>query len=381
MVDTAPRPDNEAILLLLEINKYASQSETDEFIGLAQAAGVVVHSCLPIRLRKISAQYFVGSGKAQEICDELKSAGVRLLIVNKDISPVQERELERLCEVRVLGRSGLILDIFARSAHTYEGKLQVELAQLTYLSTRLVRGWTHLERQKGGIGLRGPGEKQLETDRRLGRQRIKQIKKKIEKIKQQRQLSQHRRQKNNVPTVVLVGYTNAGKSALFNGVAGAQRRVANKPFATLDPCLRRVVLDDKHPIVLSDTVGFVHNLPSILIDAFHATLHSVSQAQLLLHVVDLSHPDHSDRKVDVENILQTIHAEHIPSLLVFNKIDQVEQATSWVDEVTQDCPEALFVSAKTGLGVEQLKLAIVGALKRSHSLPDTEEVPYSTKFE
>lgn len=352
---------NQAFLLFLYTERQPPENELAEFINLAKVTGVRVRGCMQVRIREVSARYFIGVGKAQEVCRRLRETNTRLLLVSKNLSPLQERELERLCQVRVLSRSGLILDIFSQSASSYQGKLQVELAQLTYLSTRLVRGWSHLERQKGGIGLRGPGEKQLETDRRLCRQRIKQIKKKIEKIKSQRKLGQQRRHKNNIPTIALVGYTNAGKSALFNQMSHAQSRVADIPFATLDPCLRRVFLDPVHTAIVSDTVGFVHDLPPVLIDAFHASLQSVSQAQLLLHVVDLSCPDYAEQEREVESILKTIDADQLPCLKVYNKIDCVEQEAEVVYD-SRGVPRTGFVSAKTGAGITLLKQAIVKML-------------------
>ena len=264
---------------------------------------------------------FLGKGKAEELRDLVTSAQVEVVIVNHDLSPAQERNLEKIVSCRVLDRNGLILDIFAQRARSHEGKLQVELAQLEHLSTRLVRGWTHLERQRGGIGLRGPGETQLETDRRLLRERVKSLTRRLEKVRAQRQSRRKARHRIPIPTVSLVGYTNAGKSTLFNRLTGAGVYVADQLFATLDPTMRHVSLAGNAEAILADTVGFIRHLPHQLVEAFKSTLEEVAEADLLLHVVDGSSPERREQIEQVQKVLQEIEADHIPQITVFNKID------------------------------------------------------------
>ena len=298
-------------------------NDTAEFAALAASAGtLVVGTVLGSRARP-DPKYFVGSGKAEEIrlCAVAHEADV--VLVDQTLSPSQERNLEKLTGRRVLDRNGLILDIFAQRARSFEGKLQVELAQLSHLSTRLVRGWTHLERQKGGIGLRGPGETQLETDRRLIAKRIRTLKSRLEKLARQRDTSRHVRREVPVPTVALVGYTNAGKSTLFNALTDSSTYVADQLFATLDPTVRRVKLAGVGEVVLADTVGFVRALPHELVAAFRSTLQEARDADLLLHVVDASDPLRVERIEQVREVLRGIGAGGIPELMVFNKIDLV----------------------------------------------------------
>ena len=301
-------------------------NDTAEFAALAASAGTVrVGVVLAARARP-DPKYFVGSGKAEEIRDFAALHDADVVLVDQTLTPSQERNLEKLTGRRVLDRNGLILDIFAQRARSFEGKLQVELAQLSHLATRLVRGWTHLERQKGGIGLRGPGETQLETDRRLIAKRIRTLKARLEKLARQRDTGRHVRREVPVPTVALVGYTNAGKSTLFNALTGSATYVADQLFATLDPTVRQVQLDGVGEVVLADTVGFVRSLPHELVAAFRSTLQEAREADLLLHVVDASDPLRDERIVQVREVLRGIGAGDIPELVVFNKIDLIGDA-------------------------------------------------------
>ncbi|GAA0720488.1 GTPase HflX [Dokdonella soli] len=294
----------------------------DEFGELARSAGASVVGSLSARVERPNPRYFVGTGKAEELKAHRQALDADLILVNHALSPVQERNLEKLTECRVVDRTGLILDIFAQRARSHEGKLQVELAQLKHMSTRLVRGWTHLERQRGGaIGLRGPGETQLELDRRLLGERVKQLQKRMEKVETQRATARRSRQRNALPVVALVGYTNAGKSTLFNTLTGATVYAADQLFATLDPTLRRLDGLDCGPIVLADTVGFIRDLPHDLVAAFRSTLAEARDADLLLHVVDASDPERDQRIADVEAVLAEIGAADLPQVLVYNKID------------------------------------------------------------
>lgn len=300
---------------------------------------------------------FVGSGKVGEIAAVVREHDARVVIFNHTLSPSQERNLERELKCRVLDRTGLILDIFAQRARTHEGKLQVELAQLRHMSTRLVRGWTHLERQKGGIGLRGPGETQLESDRRLLRARIKSISGRLEKVRRQREQGRRSRRRAEVPTVALVGYTNAGKSTLFNRLTTAGVFAANQLFATLDPTLRRLELPEAGPVVLADTVGFIAHLPHRLVEAFKATLEETRSADLLLHVVDAASEERGEQAAQVREVLAEIGAEEVPQLEVYNKIDLLEVAPQ-VDRDEDGRPCRAWVSASTGAGLPELMAAI-----------------------
>jgi GTPase len=311
-------------------------------------------------------KYFVGSGKAEEIkaCADANDADV--VLVDQTLSPSQERNLEKLTNRRVLDRNGLILDIFAQRARSFEGKLQVELAQLSHLASRLVRGWTHLERQKGGIGMRGPGETQLETDRRLIAKRIRTLKTRLEKLALQRDTSRHVRREVPVPTVALVGYTNAGKSTLFNALTGADSYVADQLFATLDPTVRRVKLDGVGEVVLADTVGFVRSLPHELVAAFRSTLQEARDADLLLHVVDASDPLRNERILQVREVLRGIGAGDIRELLVFNKVDLLEGDQAEAPRVVLGADGVAvqaWASAVTGTGLPQLREAMAHAVR------------------
>jgi GTP-binding protein HflX len=299
----------------------------------------------------------VGSGKIEELASQVSDSRADLILVSQSLSAVQERNIEKACSCRVLDRATLILDIFAQRAQSYEGKLQVELAQLRHLSTRLVRGWTHLERQKGGIGLRGPGETQLETDRRLIGVRIRQLNERLEKVARQREQSRRQRLRSRAPLIALVGYTNAGKSTLFNALTGAAVGVEDLLFATLDPTVRRMQGLHCGDVLLADTVGFVSDLPHELIAAFRATLQEAREADLLLHVVDVSDPYRVERQADVEAVLESIGAGQIPVIRVFNKIDlSGHEPGVQLDE--RGRPAAVSISAHSGEGLEQLRQAV-----------------------
>jgi GTP-binding protein HflX len=344
-------------VILHPVFKTTGPDALDEFQELALSAGVEIAAVLNAPRDRPDARYFVGSGKIEDLAELVEEKSAGLILVSHALSAVQERNIEKLCRCRVLDRATLILDIFAQRAQSYEGKLQVELAQLRHLSTRLVRGWSHLERQKGGIGLRGPGETQLETDRRLIGVRIRQLKARLEKVAQQRKQSRRQRKRSRAPLVALVGYTNAGKSTLFNELTGANVGAEDRLFATLDPTVRKITGMHCGEVLLADTVGFVSNLPHELIAAFRSTLQEAREADLLLHVIDASDPYHTERQHDVETVLDSIEAGGIPVIRVLNKIDRSGQAA----EVHRDhngSPYGVTLSAKTGKGVEELREAI-----------------------
>ena len=328
--------------------------DVHEFKELVASAGVDVAHVVVVKKHTPEARYFVGSGKVDELRQQvelIKHQSVSV-IFNHELSPAQKRNLEKALETRVLDRTELILDIFAQRARTYEGKLQVELAQLKHLSTRLIRGWTHLERQKGGIGLRGPGETQLETDRRLIGVRIKQLQKRLDKVARQRDLSRQSRQKAEIPTLSLVGYTNAGKSTLFNALTSADVYAADQLFATLDPTLRQFHMNGVGKVVMADTVGFVRDLPHDLVAAFKSTLLETREAHLLLHVVDASAQDKAFNQEKVNEVLQQIEADGVPQLLVFNKLDKLDDVEPRIETDKNGKPVAVYCSAKTGVGIE-----------------------------
>ena len=347
-----------AILVHVEFSNLICHEELQEFQDLAQSAGVEPVALFTFNRAKPDAKYFLGSGKVEEIHQAVLAHGVELIIVNHALSPAQERNLERTLKCRVLDRITLILDIFAQRARTFEGKLQVELAQLTHLSTRLVRGWTHLERQKGGIGLRGPGETQLETDRRLLRNRIKTLLKRLDKVRSQRQQGRQSRSRSLIPTISFVGYTNAGKSTLFNALTGADVYAADQLFATLDPTLRRVQVTNYGPAILVDTVGFIRHLPHDLVDAFRATLEETKEADLLVHVVDAANSQWREQRQQVEAILQEIGAEKVPILTVFNKVDLLSEKTAKIERNQQGKVTRVWVSALQCQGFDLLLQAI-----------------------
>lgn len=333
-----------------------------EFAALAASAGTIAVGTVQASRARPDPKYFVGSGKADEIRAFAESVGADLVLVDQTLSPSQERNLEKLTGRRVLDRNGLILDIFAQRARSFEGKLQVELAQLSHLATRLVRGWTHLERQKGGIGLRGPGETQLETDRRLIAKRIRTLRSRLEKLGRQRDTGRHVRREVPVPTVALVGYTNAGKSTLFNALTGAGTYVADQLFATLDPTVRRVKLAGIGEVVLADTVGFVRALPHELVAAFRSTLQEAREADLLLHVVDASDPLRDERIEQVREVLRGIGAGDIRELLVFNKIDlsgDKARSIAGADGVATQ----VWASAVSGAGLDLLRESLARAVR------------------
>lgn len=355
------QPGGEERVLLVHVNFPAGKMEEDleEFRELAISAGAEIAGVITGTRRVPESRYFVGSGKAEEIRDAVIACNANLVLFNHTLAPAQERNLERLINCRVLDRTGLILDIFAQRARSFEGKLQVELAMLNHLSTRLIRGWTHLERQRGGIGVRGgPGETQLEMDRRLIRGKIKLIEARLEKIRKQREQGRRARRKATVPTVALVGYTNAGKSTLFNLLTGSDVYVANQLFATLDPTLRRIESHETGPVILADTVGFIRHLPHDLIEAFKGTLEEVSEADLLLFVIDASDENKEAQIEQVNQVLESIGAHEVPRILVYNKIDLCPDLAPKVDRDEYKLVRRVFISAAKNSGITELASAI-----------------------
>lgn len=353
------KSDKEAVVLAhFNFNDPDFDESQQEFEELVRSTGARVAAVVQGKRQLPDPKYFTGSGKVDELAEQVLAHDAALVIFNHELSPSQERNLEQRLKCRVLGRTGLILDIFARRARSHEGKLQVELAQLQHLSTRLVRGWTHLERQKGGIGLRGPGETQLETDRRLLGQRIKSLKKRLDKVRSQREQGRRSRQRGGVPVVSLVGYTNMGKSTLFNKVTSAEVYADDRLFATLDPTLRRVKFHDTDTLVLADTVGFIRALPHDLVESFSSTLEETRDAALLLHVVDCAASDREDLIHHVDEVLAQIGADEVPQLIVYNKIDKVEGMQPKVERNQQGEIIRIWLSAKTGEGLELLRQAL-----------------------
>jgi GTP-binding protein HflX len=355
-----PGTGERALLLHVGLRRPTDQDEIEEFRALAESAGAEVVAEVHCRLQRPSPRLLIGQGKADELAQAIAANGAELLLVNQPLSPSQERNLEAILKVRVLDRNGLILDIFAQRAKTFEGKIQVELAQLEHLSTRLVRGWTHLERQKGGIGLRGPGETQLESDRRMLGQRIKNLRSRLGKVERQREQSRRDRLRSQTPTVALVGYTNAGKTSLFNALTGAHAVARDQLFATLDPSVRRMSFGNGDEILLADTVGFVRDLPHELVAAFKATLTETREAHLLLHVIDASDPHHADRREQVEAVLESIGAGHVPRIQVYNKIDKAS-VQEGAEFAALNGSARVRVSAVTGAGLTELAAAIRSA--------------------
>ncbi len=351
-----PGSGERALLLHIGLKRSCDEDEIQEFKALAASAGADVVDEIEARRDRPTPRLFIGSGKAEELRERVEASCAELVLVNQPLSPSQERNLENLLKTRVLDRNGLILDIFAQRAATFEGKIQVELAQLEHLSTRLVRGWTHLERQKGGIGLRGPGETQLETDRRLLNQRIKHLKSRLDRVEKQREMGRRERRRARVSTVSLVGYTNAGKTSLFNALTGANADARDQLFATLDPTIRRLSADGESEILLADTVGFVRDLPHELIAAFRSTLTETREADLLLHVIDASDPHHADRRRQVELVLDDIGAAAVPCIQVYNKIDKAPVASA--RPLNGSGSAKVWVSAESREGLIELTEAI-----------------------
>ncbi|HEX4376460.1 MAG TPA: ribosome rescue GTPase HflX [Steroidobacteraceae bacterium] len=361
-----PRAGERAVLVRLGLGDPVRPEDLEEFARLARSADAIPVATITGRRERPDPRYFVGSGKAEEIASTAREHQAEVILVDHPLSPSQERNLEKLAGVRVIDRSGLILDIFAQRARSFEGKLEVELAQLKHLSSRLVRGWTHLERQKGGIGMRGPGETQLETDRRLLGARVKSLTRRLERLKQQRDTGRSARAEIPVPSVALVGYTNAGKSTLFRALTGSDVYIADQLFATLDPTVRRLRLPGGSPVVLADTVGFIRDLPHELVAAFQSTLQEAREAHLLLHVVDANDPQRDEHIHEVDSVLAEIGAGDIPQLRVYNKIDRL-QLVPHVERSADGRPGASWISAAARnpaeAGLELLRQAIVERLE------------------
>ena len=376
------RPDTGEVSILVHLT-IDSESERDdpvEFEELALSAGVMPVDIITGSRRQPAPNYFVGSGKLEEIQAAVHAHKAELVLFNHALSPSQERNLEKQLKCRVLDRTGLILDIFAQRARSHEGKLQVELAQLQHLSTRLKRGWTHLDRQKGGIGMRGAGEKQLELDQRMIGQRIKAIHKSLDKVRAQREQGRRSRRRADVPTVSLVGYTNAGKSTLFNTLTQAGTYAADQLFATLDSTLRRIDLPNFGNAIVADTVGFISHLPHQLVEAFRATLEETAEANLLLHVVDAANEDHQHLMDEVNSVLLEINADSVPQLQVFNKIDLLHGIEPRVDRDKNGKPKRVWMSAKTGAGIELLVSAISELLAGSQVCETVRLEPHQARL-
>ncbi|HYC08288.1 MAG TPA: ribosome rescue GTPase HflX, partial [Steroidobacteraceae bacterium] len=352
-----------AVLVRLGLGAPVDPEDLQEFTQLAVSAGAVVVATVTGRRERPDPRYFLGSGKAAELGRIAAESAADVILVDHALSASQERNLEKLIERRVLDRNGLILDIFAQRARSFEGKLEVELAQLKHIGSRLVRGWTHLERQKGGIGLRGPGETQLETDRRIVAQRVRVLTRRLAKIQQQRETGRQTRAEIPVPSLALVGYTNAGKSTLFGALTGADAYVADQLFATLDPTVRRILLPGGTTVVVADTVGFIRELPHELVAAFQSTLTEARAATQLLHVVDASNPRRDEQTQAVDAVLEEIGASHIPQILVYNKIDRLGTAPR-VDRDADGRATAVWISAERRLGLELLTGVVAERLSR-----------------
>ncbi len=349
-----PQSGERAVLVHLALHGAPQPDELDEFTELARSAGADPLALVSAQRKVPDPRLYLGSGKAEEVREQVRLHDAELVIFDNALSPSQERNLEKLLECRVLDRTGLILDIFAQRARSHEGKLQVELAQLRHLSTRLVRGWTHLERQKGGIGLRGPGETQLETDRRLLNQRIDQIGRRLARVDSQREQGRRSRRRNEIPTASLVGYTNAGKSSLFNRLTEAGVYARDQLFATLDPTLRRVELAEGAAMILADTVGFVSRLPHELVAAFRSTLQETVEADLLIHVIDAHSRSRREQVAEVEGVLDQIGAGRVPLIEVYNKIDLMPDVAPGVEYDDRGRPRRVWLSAATGAGIDGL---------------------------
>jgi GTP-binding protein HflX len=358
-----PRSGERAVLVRLGIGAQVDAEDLQEFTQLAVSAGAQPVATVTGRRDRPDPRFFMGSGKADEVRAVAEDNGADIILVDHALSPSQERNLEKLTGRRVLDRNSLILDIFAQRARSFEGKLEVELAQLKHIASRLVRGWTHLERQKGGIGMRGPGETQLETDRRLIGQRVKVLTKRLEKIQQQRETGRQMRAEIPVPSLALVGYTNAGKSTLFRALTGADAYIADQLFATLDPTVRRITLPGGTAVVAADTVGFIRELPHELVAAFQSTLTEAREATLLLHVVDASDPRRDDHIAQVDAVLEEIGAREIPQIIVYNKIDRLELQAR-IDRDAEGRAQAVWISAEKRLGLDLLAGAVAERIAR-----------------
>jgi len=359
-----PRTGERAVLVRLGLGAPIDPEDLEEFTQLALSAGALPVATVTGRRERPDPRYFLGTGKAAELREVAAANDAEVILVDHALSPSQERNLEKLIERRVLDRNGLILDIFAQRARSHEGKLEVELAQLKHIASRLVRGWTHLERQRGGaVGLRGPGETQLETDRRIISQRVRVLTRRLAKIKQQRETGRQMRAEIPVPSLALVGYTNAGKSTLFRALTGAEAYVADQLFATLDPTVRRIRLAGGTAVVVADTVGFIRELPHELVAAFQSTLTEARAATLLLHVVDASNPRREEQTLAVNAVLEEIGASPIPQILVYNKIDRLESAPR-IDRDADGRAAAVWISAERQLGLDLLKEAVAERLSR-----------------
>jgi GTP-binding protein HflX len=353
------RPDlgDQAVLVSLDFGEADYEDGVSECLELVKGAGVAVTGLIKGKRQRPDAALFAGKGKVEEIAALVKATGANVVIFNHALGPGQERNLERVLQCRVIDRVTLILDIFAQRARSHEGKLQVELAQLTHMSTRLVRGWTHLERQKGGVGMRGPGETQLETDRRLLGLRVKALKDRLATVQKQRKTQRRSRDRSGLPSVSIVGYTNAGKSTLFNGLTKAGAYAADQLFATLDTTSRRLFINTDLSIVLSDTVGFIRDLPHSLVASFRATLEETISADVLLHVVDAANPMRERQVEEVNKVLKEIGADHVPQLMVWNKTDLRGLPPAILHDEFGDI-EGVRVSALNGAGLELLREAI-----------------------
>ena len=353
------------VLVSLDFSDRNYAENLEELWQLAASDELAISAVVKGARSRPDPATFAGSGKVDEIALVLEQAGASLVVFNHDLSPAQQRNLEQRLKCRVIDRTSLILDIFAQRAKSHEGKLQVELAQLEHLATRLVRGWSHLERQKGGIGLRGPGETQLETDRRLLGKRVKLLKEKLVKFQRQREIQRRSRQRAQVMSVSIVGYTNAGKSTLFNKLTRGDAYVADQLFATLDATTRKLFIPDHGPLVISDTVGFIRDLPHTFVAAFRATLEETVQADLLLHVVDAGSPNRKEQIEEVNKVLKEIGADSIPQILVLNKIDLINLSAGGAGYGRNECGRIaqIRLSAKTGEGLEFIKLSLSEAIE------------------
>jgi GTP-binding protein HflX len=363
-----------ALVVCVDLGNADFAAHADEFHLLVEGAGAQIVGTVLARRQRPDPALFVGTGKAQEIAARIEASGAELVLFDQALAPAQQRNLERALKARVVDRVMLILDIFALRAASHEGKLQVELAQLQHLSTRLVRGWTHLERQRGGIGLRGPGETQLETDRRLIGQRMKLLRERLDRVVRQRQTQRRSRSRSGAFMVSLVGYTNAGKSTLFNALTRAGAYAADQLFATLDTTTRRIWIDGAGQITLSDTVGFIRDLPTPLIAAFRATLEETLQADLLLHVIDAANPQRDEQQAEVERVLREIGAVSVPVLRAFNKID-LTGLEPGIRRNADGIVDWVGVSAVERRGLDELRQAIAEAAVRPAAEPVAELDP------